>query len=83
MLECGQNFQGTLSSLCNQCNCIDNEDHRLNSCIKWRNVNLYDSIEKVDINKIYSNDINEIRPVISKIELVWNTRNAHGTMNIA
>ena len=82
MLECGQNFKGTLSLLCNQCNCIDNEEHRLNFCVKWRDVNLYDNVEKVDMNTIYSNDINELRPVISKIELVWNTRTAHGTMNV-
>ena len=36
MLDCGVNYKGTKSELCSQCNIIDNEDHRLNNCIKYR-----------------------------------------------
>ena len=82
MLECGNNYRGTLNRICNQCDDLDDEDHRLNYCAKWRNVNLYDSTEKTDFTLIHSNDINVLRPIISKIEMVWNTKNGHGTMNI-
>ena len=82
MLECGSNYKGTLAQLCNQCNCIDDENHRLNYCIKWRNVNLYDSTEKVDMNILYSDNMNDLRPIIANIEKAWNTKNAHGTMNV-
>ena len=82
MLECGNNYKGTLTQLWNQCNCIDDENHRLNYCIKWRNVNLYDSIDKVNMDMLYNGNMNELRPIISNIEKVWNVKNAHGTMNV-
>ena len=82
MLKCGNNFKGALSQLCNQCNCIDDENHRLNYCVKWRNVNLYNSVDKVDMDVLYNGNMNELRPIISNIEKVWNVKNAHGTMNV-
>ena len=82
MLECGKNFRGSLEQLCNECDTIDDENHRLNSCIRWKNLNLYGSIEKVDVKTIFSENVNDLRTIISIIETVWNTKNAHGTMNI-
>ena len=32
MLECGNNFKGTMSEICHKCNALDYEDHRLNEC---------------------------------------------------
>ena len=81
MLECGQNFKGTLNQLCNQCNVVDDENHRLNHCIKWRDMNLYNSHDKVDMGLIHSNDMGILRPLLSMIGKVWNVRTAHGTMN--
>ena len=81
MLECGKNFRGSLKELCNECNIYDDENHRLNHCSKWKDTNLYNNDEKVDINLMYSNDINVLRQIISKIEGVWNIKTAHGTMN--
>ena len=63
-----------------KCNDIDDENHRLNNCIKWRKTNLYDESDKIDFNLIYSNNIDELRSIILKIEKIWNTGNAHGTM---
>ena len=34
MLECGSNFPGTLKRICDSCQQIDNEEHRLNHCKK-------------------------------------------------
>ena len=83
MLECGKNFKGSLKELCNDCSSIDDENHRLNHCIKWGDTNLYNEIDKVDIDLIYSHDINVLRCVTSKVENVWNTKTAHGTMMIS
>ena len=52
MLECGKNFKGTQSETCNVCNVKDDEDHRLNHCTKYRNINLCDDTEKVDFREI-------------------------------
>ena len=53
LLECGKNFKGTQSEMCTECNCVDDENHRLNHCIKQRNINLYDQTEKVDYTEYY------------------------------
>ena len=81
MLQCGKNFKGTMKEICDTCNTIDDENHRLNDCIKWRTINLYDSAEKTDFYSIYSDNVDVLRHLITKIERVWNTQNAHGTMN--
>ena len=80
MLECGNNFKGTMATLCNICKVKDDENHRLNDCKKFRLTNSYDTDEKANFEKIFSNDVGELRAIIKKIESVWDTRNAHGTM---
>ena len=80
MLQCGKNFGGTMNRICNECETIDDENHRLNHCIKWKNSNFYDKSEKIDYDLIFSDKIEDLRRVIQSIEKVWNTRNAHGTM---
>ena len=81
MLECGTNFKGTIKELCNNCNVLDDETHRLNYCEKYKTVNYYESDLKVDFNDIYSADIHTLRVLLPKIEKVWNTKNANGSMN--
>ena len=80
VLECGSNYKGTMREMCDMCNCIDNEDHRLNYCIRLRLTNLYESIEKIEFNKIYSENIVDIRSVTKSVEKVWNTHTANGSM---
>ena len=79
MLECGINYKGTLKPTCETCNTSDDEEHRMNDCIKWKCTDTNGN-EKVSFKDIYSNDINTIRSIMAKIETVWNTKNAHGTM---
>ena len=80
MLECGVNFKNRTSELCPMCKVRDNEDHRLNHCIRFRENNYHDHDEKVNFDDIFSTDTNILKNVIAKIEKVWNTRNAHGSM---
>jgi len=37
-LECGNNFKGTLKTICSTC---EYEYHHLNDCPKWSSTNLY------------------------------------------
>ena len=83
MLECGKNFKGSLSEPCTTCYSIDDEDHRLNHCVKYRAINFCDSDEKVDFQKIYTEDVSELRELLGKLSKVWNTYNSGGTMNVA
>ena len=81
MLECGKNFKGSMKELCEHCKLLDDEDHRLNYCRRYSDINFSDNDEKVDFNMIYSNDIVELKRIIPKISQVWNTKNALGSMN--
>ena len=82
LLECGKNFKGTHPEMCDQCYCLDDENHCINYCIKWRSLNMYDSLDKILYDDIYSNDNSKIGKVTSYIEKIWNIVTAQGTMNI-
>ena len=82
MLECGKNFGGTMSGICTECNVHDDENHHLNHCKKWKNINLCNATEKTAFELISSDDIETLRNLIKKIQLVWNTKFAYGTMNV-
>ena len=81
MLECGKNFKGSLREVCSTCKVLDDENHRLNYCVTYKNLNLYDAQHKVAFTDIFSTDISVIRIVMKEIEKVWNVKNAHGCMN--
>ena len=80
MLECGNNFKGTMNAFCDSCKVLDDENHRLNYCEKYNDINFVSADEKIDFDLVYSRDINELRKILPRINDVWDTRNAHGTM---
>ena len=80
MLECGKNFKGTLPEICPACNVIDDEQHRLNNCTRFRTINLCDCTEKLDFNDIYQSDLTVVKKMIDTIEKVWNMKSGHGSM---
>ena len=81
MLECGKNFKGSQNIICNGCRVIDDEDHRLNTCLKYRDINFLSCDTKIDFQLIFSNDVEVVKKTASEISRVWNTRNANGSMN--
>ena len=80
MLECGTNFKGTMSEMCKHCNVKDNENHRLNECIKLSQNNWANSSEKIDFSTIHSNDKDTVTRIIKRIESIWEFRYANGSM---
>ena len=80
MLECGANFKGTMNLNCITCNVIDNEEHRLNHCVKFKDINMYNESDKCPFETIYSNDIGKIRSMLSIIDKIWNVSMGHGSM---
>ena len=82
MLECGKNFKGSRSEMCDTCKQMDNEDHRLNHCEKYKTINFFNSCAKVDFEQIYSNDLSVLRELMSNLSCVWNTYNAYGSINV-
>ena len=81
MLECGKNFGGTIAGSCSECNVYNDENHRLNYCKRWKETNNYNASEKIVFDEVHSEDIATLRRIIEKLQFVWNTRNASGTMN--
>ena len=80
MLECGNNFKGTLSPRCRTCDTKDDENHRINKCPLWSKRNLNGASESIDFQKIHDADIDVLRPIIDEIGQIWNTKNAHGNI---
>ncbi len=60
MIECGKNYKGTLDEICKKCSNIDDEDHRLNYCEKFRETNRFNDDVKIDFREIYSNDVDTL-----------------------
>ena len=53
MLECVRNFKGTVEFQCKSCNVIDDEEHRLNHCILFKDLNFRDCTEKIPFNSTF------------------------------
>ena len=72
MLLCRANYSaGTGEKNCDICGSLDDETHRINYCITYRNVNLYDRSEKLDFEKIHSNNMDDIIKVIDVVLKIW------------
>ena len=80
MLECGANFKGSLKFTCQTCNLLDDENHRINTCRKYRSMNMYDSVIKANFDDVFSTDLTVVKQIIAVIQRIWNTQSAHGTM---
>ena len=83
MLQCGQNFKGTISSLCLQCNVPDNEDHRLNVCPIYKDINFCDNDDSVPFECVFFNNVETLKKVILRINNVWNLKCGNGSMKIS
>ena len=81
MLECGRNFKGTIKETCITCNVIDDEDHRLNSCTRWKETNNHLGNKKVDFQNVFSEDVDILNKILTDIEKVWETKFSKGRMH--
>ena len=76
MLDCANNYHGKYGTkMCKECNVVDDENHRLNFCGKWRHVNLYGKGMMIDFETVYSEDKDVLRQVSTLLESVWNVEN--------
>ena len=65
MLECGQNYKGTMSENCRECEVKDNEEHRLNYYRKWKDINFYNSHDKISFSNIYCKESEKLNEILS------------------
>ena len=80
MLECGKNYKGTIKEICTTCNVSDDEEHRMNYCIKYKETNYHNDNEKIPFKTIFSSDISIVKNIFPMIERVWSVKMGHGSM---
>ena len=57
MLLCNANYSyGAGGKLCSTCKVTDDENHRINHCVKWATINWKESPTKTNFSDIYSTD---------------------------
>ena len=83
MLQCAANFSmGYGGKNCRQCGVIDDEQHRINNCEVWKDVNLFTSNEKINFKLLYSEDEQESLPIVEKILEMWDLGNNKNCMKV-
>ena len=83
MLDCANNYAHKYGTkVCDVCQQLDDESHRINHCKKWRTTNLYDSSLKVDFSKIVSRDPETLGRLGHVIVKIWDLENGKNTMRL-
>ena len=81
MLDCGKNFKtGYRGENCPSCNVLDDENHRINYCKKYKDTNLFDSALKIDFNSLYSGNEETTKMVVEVVCEIWNLHNGKNKM---
>ena len=72
MLNCARNYKTKYKTdICPKCDKMDDENHCINECPKWGNVNRYGRQDKIDFNKIYTDDAGELMIIADEIHKIW------------
>ena len=83
MLDCRSNFKrGYGGELCSVCKTIDDENHRINYCIKNKERNLSLSPIKFDFEAIYSNNEETVKRALEVIGHLWDVENGKNSMKL-
>ena len=81
MLKCAKNYKGShQNENCSTCNVPDDESHRINYCVRFRETNLCDSPLKVEFDIINSQDDKSVECVIDTVSTLWNLKNGKNEM---
>ena len=62
------------------CGCVDNEEHRLNSCVNYAEINYSRNTEKISFDTIFSSNIDTLRLIILRSSIVWNVTTGNGSI---
>ena len=64
MLQCGKNFKGNMKPICDLCNCVDDEEHRLNVCPRYSHINYCNDENRIPFDTIFSDDPDSIESIM-------------------
>ena len=83
-LECANNYKNKyMRNKCTNCKVKDDEAHRINDCILYRNTNNYDKEDKFDYNSVYSENPEDIKKAAKGILRIWDLANGKNSMKSA
>ena len=81
MLDCAKNFRHKYGGTnCTVCNVLDDENHRINECYRYRELNLYHSRWKYEFRTIFSDDKDAVDRTLQVIVSLWNLENGRNEM---
>ena len=81
MLDCGNNFKMAHGGInCRVCKVTDDESHRINDCIKYKDKNLFSSSLKIDFETVYSENSDAVSRVIQVVSSLWDLKNGKNAM---
>ena len=63
-------------------NYVDDEEHRLNLCPKYSGINFLNDPEHISFDSVFSDDLESVKAIISRIQKVWNVKTGRGSMNV-
>ena len=67
--------------LCPECGVTDDEEHRLNTCKKFVEMNFSNHADAVPFDDVYSNDVAKLQAIIGRISTLWNVRKGNAAIN--
>ena len=81
MLDCKNNYHHKYKTkICDTCEVIDDESHRINDCKKFEKINLYNSNVKFDYSCIYSMNSDAVDRAEYVIRQLWDISNNKNEM---
>ena len=81
MLDCAVNYKNKYkSTTCKECAKIDDENHRINDCKKYSDINKYKHTDKFDFSTVYSDTAEALLTAAKEINDVWDLANGKNVM---
>ena len=83
MLDCANNYKCKYGTkLCTTCDIVDDENHRMNHCIKWKDINMYGTEHEINFDAVYTNEIDTLKQISGLIQSIWNLENNKNEMKL-
>ena len=84
MLDCSKNYKTKYKDgKCKTCGVVDDESHRINECVTYKNVNYHGKPEKINFAQIYSSEAETLSKVAGVILDIWELGNGRNEMKLA
>ena len=81
MLKCANNYKsGQGGNECRTCEEVDDENHRINHCSRFGELNLYYSPIKFDFDCIFLDDMDSVSRAVEVVDHLWNLENGKNDM---